>query len=148
MAVSEDSLWLAQTTVTTLMTGVIWVVQIVLYPLFKPYAEKGEVLELEKLHEYYTPKITLVVLPLMFTELGLSLWSLMEERSSIQVLLFLLVVAAWALTFFISVPCHNSIGSASEPSLKRKAVLRLIRTNWLRTALWSGRACVLWFFLY
>jgi quinol-cytochrome oxidoreductase complex cytochrome b subunit len=146
--VSDHSLWLSQTIVTTMMTGVIWVVQIVLYPLFKPYADRGEVEELEKLHQYYTPKITFVVLPLMFIELGLALWSLALERSLIQVVLLALVLGAWAVTFFISVPCHNIVTNSGEALKKQQAVTRLIHTNWLRTCFWSARACVLWFFLY
>lgn len=139
---------LTQAIVTTLMTGVIWVVQVVLYPLFAPYAQKGEFSELEKLHSYYTPKITVVVLPLMFLELALSLGGVITWASHLELFLLLPVLAAWAATFFISVPCHNAIASNSEAQLKREAVSRLITTNWLRTFLWSGRAVALWWLVY
>lgn len=139
-------LYFVQTFVTTVMVGVIWTVQIVIYPLFYPYAERGECEELEKLHEYYTPKITLIVLPLMFTELGLSLWAAFSQRTSWDFFLLFLVAIAWAVTFFISVPCHNILANGTDSTAKLSAAKRLIVTNWLRTFAWSLRAALLWYF--
>lgn len=140
-----SELYFFQTFVTTVMVGVIWTVQIVIYPLFYPYAEKGEVAELEKLHEYYTPKITLIVLPLMFTELGLAIWTAFTHQGFWNWILLSLVLGAWAITFFISVPCHNTLATVNEVPSKLRAAKMLIRTNWLRTLFWSVRAIILWF---
>jgi hypothetical protein len=146
VALMVGELYLAQTFVTTVMVGVIWTVQIVIYPLFYPFAKNGENDQLEKLHEYYTPKITKVVLPLMFTELGLSLWAAFSHRTLWDISLLLLVVFAWAITFFVSVPCHNILANGSDGELKLQAATRLIGTNWLRTLAWSLRALILWYF--
>ena len=135
MAIGWDNLLLFQAAVTLMMTGVIWSVQLVIYPLFTHY--KGN--ELETLHRYYTPKISYVVFPLMFGELGLGLLSLFLYPTSTQVLLFLPIIGVWGLTFFISVPLHQQIADSQDPMAAKKLVL----TNWYRTILWSIRSLLL-----
>lgn len=46
-----------------------------------------------------------------------------------------LVLAIWVSTFVVQVPLHGRLVRGFEISVHR----RLVRTNWLRTAVWSVR---------
>lgn len=140
MALVWENLILLQASVTLMMTGVIWMVQLVIYPIFTHY--RGA--ELERLHVIYTPKISLIVIPLMFSELGLALLGLYLFPSLTELFLFLPVLGVWAITFFVSVPLHQLISDSQES----EATLKLVKTNWLRTFLWSFRGVFLLYFLF
>lgn len=134
---SFENLIFFQCFVTFMMTGVIWQVQIVTYPLFvdlRGFDDGGDAVK--ALHRFYTPKITLVVLPLMFGELVLASIMLLKYPSLSSTLLFIPVLLCWLVTFFISVPLHSSM---EESANKRTAIL-LVKSNWLRTIFWSIRS--------
>jgi len=50
----------------------------------------------------------------------------------------LLVAAIWAVTFFVSVPCHAVLAEGFDA----QAHARLVDTNWLRTLAWTARAAL------
>ncbi len=107
------------------MTGVIWLVQLVHYPSFL-FVEKSRWSEFHKAHTFW---ITPVVAPLMLVQLGSSFFFEGAER-----FLFVgLSLAVFALTFLISVPLHQKL----EKSFDEDILKKLIRTNWMRTLLWS-----------
>jgi hypothetical protein len=128
------SLLFIQLIPTVMMTGVIWMVQVVQYPLFKVL----DSVDLVPFHTEYSMRITWVVLPLMFAELILSGLLAYSEVSLINVGLLGLVLLIWAATFFVSVPLHEQLSSGSMAI--RDA---LVNTNWIRTILWSIRTIVL-----
>ena len=49
-----------------------------------------------------------------------------------------LLAGAWLSTALIQVPCHRRL----ERGFDAAAHARLVRTNWIRTALWSARGIV------
>ncbi len=127
---------------TWFMTGLIWFVQIVHYPLF------GEVgtaafTQYERVHQRRT---TWVVAPLMLIELATSIVVAYaafsaasvptppSERAAVAGLG--LVVIIWASTWALQVPMHEVLAKGFERAPHR----RLVLTNWLRTAAWSVRA--------
>lgn len=134
MAVEIYQLWLVQSVVTFMMTGVIWQVQLVTYPLFLS-VEKNHFVTY---HQSYTPKITMVVLPLMGIELLLALYTFYVGRNLLSFLLLCPVLINWLLTFFVFVPLHGRLGDG-DVSHARK----LIRFNWARTLLWTARSAFL-----
>jgi len=109
----------------------IWLVQLVIYPGFRHCSPQG----LAKWHPVYTGKVTLVVAPLMFGQLGLVTWELANDPRPSQYLVAGLVLVAWLSTFLQSVPAHSQIGSGRDAF---GAVERLIRGNWVRTFAWTG----------
>ncbi|MDA3873210.1 MAG: hypothetical protein PF795_04555 [Kiritimatiellae bacterium] len=117
------------------MTGVIWFVQLVHYPML--HVSNGA--KSESGHRQYTRRMGFVVMPIMLTELVLQgVWLAREaevEASLGAALLFLI----WASTFFVQVPCHHKLQTRFEPSLQRK----LVMTNWIRTLAWTARALLL-----
>jgi hypothetical protein len=121
---------------TLMMVGVIWLIQIVHYPLFNRVG-------LEAFPVYaaaHVNRISCVVGPLMAVEaitafalviqppVGLPRWSLM--------LGFALVVVIWLSTLLIQTPQHGALTQGFSESHYRM----LVQTNWLRTAAWTIRA--------
>ena len=52
---------------------------------------------------------------------------------------FACAALTWAVTFFVSVPLHDTLGRGFELS----AIARLVATNWLRTFFWTAHALIL-----
>ncbi len=121
---------------TLFMTGVIWFVQVVHYPLFAAIAP-GEFPTYERRHTHLT---TFVVLPPMFIELIAAGWLAFAPPTGIDQRLawigFGLAVLLWLSTFLIQVPCHRAL----EKTHDARVIRRLVQTNWLRTVVWSVRA--------
>lgn len=123
------------------MVGVIWVIQIVHYPLFGRVGESGFAAYAVE----HANRITFVVAPLMLAELvtaGLLLRYRPEAFGPRAVWLGLaLVGVAWASTAFLQVPLHERLGRGFD----RDAYESLVFTNWVRTAAWTARgALVIW----
>lgn len=119
---------------TLCLTGLIWFVQVAHYPMFASIPAG----DLPAYEQRYTRRVTWVVAPLMFAEVGASLWlwwSLEAERTLTTVGLALLAVL-WLSTALLQVPCHHALAQRADAATVR----RLVRTNWIRTAAWTARA--------
>ncbi len=137
--------FLAQVFATFAMTGLIWFVQVVHYPLFAliPDAQHSR---------YAARHQTLtgwVVGPLMLVELAASLlplwpaWRPVFVGATGAVLGFVLVGLIWVSTGLVQVPLHERLLSG----LDKRAIRRLVVTNWIRTVAWSLRCGLLMFWL-
>ncbi|RRO17187.1 hypothetical protein [Flavobacteriaceae bacterium 14752] len=112
----------------------IWLVQLVIYPSFKYY----KTIDLKVWHRFYTKRITIVVLPLMLSQLVLSITLLfISNWSTYHILDICLVLLTWVLTFAIFVPLHQKIDKSQNIS---ESVYKLVKYNWIRTFLWSAIA--------
>ncbi len=123
------------------MTGVIWFVQIVHYPLFSGVGE-ANFAAYEGRHTWLTG---LVVAPPMLLELATGaalLWRRPEEVSLQEVIVGLALLGViWFSTYLLQIPRHTVLGEGFDVTAHRELVL----TNWLRTIAWSLRAgLVLW----
>jgi len=123
---------------TVMMTGLIWFVQIVHYPLMA-HVGADRFVVYERLHQKRT---TVVVGPLMLVEAvtAVALLALAPDRGAGRLLAVGLGLLAiiWCSTAFIQVPCHRRL----ERGLGGETVALLTRTNWIRTGAWSGRAAI------
>jgi len=109
----------------------IWLVQLVIYPSFRFY----NICELKKWHRLYTGRITLVVLPLMLSQLILSWGIVLANNWDIfYTINAVLVLLTWVSTFIIFVPLHQKIDNAQHLEIY---IQKLITYNWLRTFLWT-----------
>jgi len=106
------------------MTGVIWIIQCVHYPLMK-FVDPGQWREF---HQKHSQQITFIVGPLMLLQLGSAF--LMNEKMEICVGLSVLV---FLFTGLISVPLHNKLAQGYE----ERTLKSLVSTNWLRTLTWT-----------
>ncbi|MDJ0975119.1 MAG: hypothetical protein QNJ98_11710 [Planctomycetota bacterium] len=118
------------------MTGLIWMVQLVQYPGFAHVPERG----FRQVHQHHTAKITLVVFPLMVTELLVAMYLLAEPPAGTPAgfpwIGAALVGVVWLSTAFVQVPLHGKLAERRDLA----AAARLVKTNWIRTAAWSLRS--------
>lgn len=121
---------------TIFMTGVIWFVQIVHYPLMANVGAKESVAYAEA-HQRRT---TWVVAPAMLVEGATIPLLLILNPSNLYSALFIisacLLVVIWASTIFLQVPLHNKLARQADTSV----VSNLVQSNWVRTIAWSLRA--------
>jgi hypothetical protein len=119
-----------------MMTGLIWFVQVVHYPLMQ-HVGGGSYVAYQQAHMRRT---TWVVAPLMLAE-GLTavILVLLLRSGPLAGTAWLnlgLVAGVWLSTAFLQVPCHRRLEQGFDAATAR----RLVRGNGLRTALWSGHA--------
>lgn len=135
--------WLAwfHAGVTLALTGLVWFVQVVHYPLFSAVAAPA----FRDYHRAHVQRTGWVAAPLMLAELATGaaiavLGPSQGERPLVWMgLIFVGVI--WFLTFAILVPRHRRLEAGYDPGTHRD----LVRANWYRTAAWSMRApLVVW----
>jgi len=131
--------FLAHLAATLAMTGVIWTIQLVHYPLFSGVGAEGFA-AYEAAHQ---TRITWVVGPLMLVELAAAV-ALVAGLAPAGVPGWMgwaglaLLGVIWASTALVQVPLHTALGARFEEA----AHARLVATNWVRTAAWTARAAL------
>ncbi len=129
---------LAHAVSTLFLTGLIWTIQVLHYPLF---AEVGS----ERFVTYeaaHSARIT-VLIAVPWAVQGLTtLWLLIAPPPTVSTSLVwlagLLAAIPVLVTLVWSVPAHGVLSEGFDPT----AHARLVTTNWLRTAAWSLHAVV------
>ncbi|MCA9282656.1 MAG: hypothetical protein H6812_07935 [Phycisphaeraceae bacterium] len=125
-----------QAIATLLMTGVIWFVQVVHYPLMRLVGE-AEWVAYERNHQR---RISFIVIPLMMIELTsatlLAFAPLTERLDQLNKAAFGLLIVVWLSTFLVQVPLHRRL----ERGYNERSIRLLVSTNWVRTIAWSCRA--------
>jgi hypothetical protein len=132
------TLLLVHLAATGLMTGLIWFVQVVHYPLFAA-VPADEFAAYERAHVSRTGAL---VGPIMLAEAasvagilllapaGVPRWMAWAGLAMLAVL--------WISTFAVQVPLHRRLESGHDADVIR----RLVLTNWLRTVFWSMRGAL------
>lgn len=124
------------------MIGVIWTVQLVIYPFFNQIGSD----HFKNYHARYMNRITWIVGPLMLIELITAfLLCYLFWASGYRDLLItnaLLVISIWLVTAILQVPAHQAL----ERDYTADRVDSLVRGNWVRTIIWTARLPLLaWF---
>ncbi len=127
-----EAVLVAHVAATLYMTGLIWFVQAVHYPLFALIGGEGSsayalahqrrtswVVGPPMLVELLTATILLAVTPSILTGIGAAL-----------------IAIIWISTAFAMVPCHRRLLRGHDAAV----VTRLVRGNWVRTGAWTLRA--------
>jgi hypothetical protein len=122
--------------VTAALAGLIWVIQVVHYPLFAAVGPDRFV-AYEQRHRM---RISAVVGPLMAIEglTALALVAAPPAGRALPIAGLALLGAIHASTVFLQVPLHTRLSERYDDA----AVARLVRTNWIRTAGWTLRTVV------
>ncbi len=120
------------------IVGLIWMVQVVHYPLFLAVGQP-EFVDYERAH---TKRISYIVGPLMGVEsvTALALLALRPEGVRLALILAGLVLLGviHASTVLLQVPAHSKLSESYDRSM----IVRLVRTNWIRTVGWTVRGCL------
>jgi hypothetical protein len=117
------------------MTGVIWIIQLIHYPAFI-YIDHTRWTDFHRLH---TRGITPLVAPLMLIELALSIVWVYQDITPFSLTNLAFVLGLWLSTFIIQVPIHDQLVSIKD----EKLIQKLIKTNWIRTILWTAKTLLL-----
>lgn len=132
------TLLLIQMLVTGFMTGLIWFVQVVHYPLFASVGRS----EFAQYEDRHTKRTTLIVAPMMLAEAAVALALLIAAPpgtlQSLALLGAALLLVIWLSTALVQVPCHRQLCHG----FARPIAHRLNVTNWIRTVSWSLRAAI------
>jgi len=132
------SILLANVFATLFMVGLIWMVQVVHYPLFDDVGQQNYV----SYQQRHQTNITYVVGPMMLIELvtavGLAMYPVEGVGKPLVYVGIALVLVIWLSTAFIQVPCHSKLVNGFDPAAYRW----LVNSNWIRTFAWTGRGAV------
>jgi uncharacterized membrane protein len=133
------STFLGHLAATLFMTGVIWLVQVVHYPLFERVGEA----EFPGYERRHTSLITWVVGPAMLIEAITGLLLLWFRPTGVPLaqlwMGIALIAVIWLSTALVQVPCHAALSDGFDRVTHR----RLVATNWIRTVAWSLRGLLL-----
>lgn len=119
---------------TVFMTGLVWFVQVVHYPLFREIPQDDF-----PNYERKNMRTGYVAIPTMVVELLTGLWLVYTDPSAFWIVnTGLLFVTAMSTALF-QAPMHLLLMSQAS----KKTIHSLIKTNWIRTVTWSVRSCMM-----
>ena len=134
-----DVVLLAQIASTGVLTGLIWTIQIVHYPLF---AAVGDA-EFVSYQQQHSKRITIVVGPLMLVEAATAVLLVGLRPTSVPEWIpwagLAMVIVCWLSTALVQIPCHTRLAAGFDPEIHQ----RLVRSNWIRTIAWTARMFIL-----
>jgi len=120
------------------MTGLCWFVQIVHYPLFKH-------IDRENFPSYQRKNFgtAYLAIPVMIIELISGIWLLYLSDAYLLLINLVLFALIGISTIIYQVPLHLEL--MNKPN--SKSFNLLIRTNWIRTGLWTIRCIIIILFI-
>ncbi len=124
---------------TSIMVGVIWLVQVVHYPSFH-FINKNSYPDFQNFH---IKKISFVVIPVMLIESasGLSLIFFRYRLSTSILISFGFLILIWIITALFFSKSHQDLTKGYNKGI----VDKIVYLNWIRTSLWSIRLILLLF---
>lgn len=118
--------------VTSYMMGLCWFVQLTHYPFFTNLTE-NQIKELDKKH--FNPTVLATFPPMLFELVTGILLLFQFDFYLISWVNITSIIIIWISTFLIQIPLHLKIIEKSNKSY----IYVLIKTNWVRTILWTLR---------
>ena len=91
---------LVQIIVDSGLLVLVWLVQLVIYPGFRYYSEA----DMKRWHKAYSTRMTIIVLPLMVSQLLVYAYLNIKDVSIPSITALLLVISTWIVTFWLAVP--------------------------------------------
>ena len=120
---------------TSLMVGIIWVIQLLHYPAFH-FIKESDYVEFQHFH---MQRISFIVVPVMVLELFSAFMMVYYIQSNLLILCFIILLFIWLITFIFFTKLHQSLLGGYDNTI----VDKLVRINWSRTILWSIRLIIL-----
>ena len=135
MITTDSSVFILHLVSTSIMVGVIWIIQLVHYPTFL-FIDKQKYM---KFQEFHMSRVSYIVMPTMIAELFSGIYILFYNNVLMVNTFFLLasfyLFLNWVITALVFVKIHNGLLIKYEKNI----ILLLVKLNWLRTILWSLR---------
>ena len=120
---------------TSLMVGIIWVIQLLHYPTFH-FIKESDYVEFQHFH---MQRISFIVVPVMIMELLSGFMLVYYFRSNLSILCLIILLVIWSITFVFFTKLHQSLLDGYDKII----VDKLVQINWSRTVLWSLRLIIL-----
>ena len=120
---------------TSLMVGIIWVIQLLHYPTFH-FIKQSDYVEFQHFH---MQRISFIVVPVMIIELLSGFMLVYYFRSNLLILCLIILLVIWLITFVFFTKLHQSLLGGYDKIIVKK----LVQINWSRTVLWSLRLIIL-----
>ena len=113
----------------------IWLNQLLHYPSFTFYEES----RFPEAMIFHQRRISFIVIPLMFFELFITGRSFYQAQNVYTTTCLIILIAIWLSTFSLQVPAHEKLILKNDD----QQIQKLVKTNWIRTILWSLKLLVL-----
>ena len=120
---------------TSLMVGIIWVIQLLHYPAFHFIKE----IDYVEFQHFHMQRISFIVVPVMILELFSAFMLVYYIRSNLLILCMIILLFIWLITFVFFTKLHQSLLDGYDKTI----VDKLVKINWSRTILWSLRLIIL-----
>ena len=120
---------------TSLMVGIIWVIQLLHYPTFHFIKESNYV----EFQHFHMQRISFIVVPAMILELLSAFMLVYYIRSNLLTVCLIILLVIWLITFVFFTKLHQSLLGGYDKII----VDKLVQINWSRTVLWSLRLIIL-----
>lgn len=137
------SLLIVHAAATWFMVGLIWVVQVVHYPLFAAVGPSDFV----AYEHRHTRRMGRLLLIPAVVEIATAAALVFTLPGSVRLPLALgagaLLATIWITTALVQFPLHQQLSTAHDA----RAIDRLVSWNWIRTILWTGRGLLAAFML-
>ena len=120
---------------TSIMVGIIWVIQLLHYPAFH-FIKESDYVEFQHFH---MQRISFIVVPVMILELFSAFMLVYYLRSNLLTICLIILLFIWLITFVFFTKLHQSLLDGYNKTI----VDKLVKMNWSRTILWSLRLIIL-----
>ena len=124
---------------TSIMVGIIWIIQLVHYPSFH-FVSKDKYISFQNFH---MEKISFIVIPVMLLESISGILLIYNYLNTILAISMLILLLIWTLTAFFFSSVHQTLTAGYQVEL----VERLVKVNWARTIFWTLRLLLLFFYI-
>jgi len=131
----ENFLFYLHIVTTSMMIGLIWVVQLVHYPSFH-FVDRNRY---ELFQDFHMRNISWIVFPIMSVELITGILLIQSPVFGHSNKLFFISMILLALIWFLTATLFISIHKNLSNGYNKNIIYRLVNLNWLRTILWSLR---------
>ncbi|MDE0846911.1 MAG: hypothetical protein ACJ05G_10535 [Actinomycetota bacterium] len=129
----ESLIVLASVTSAAFMAGVLWIIQVVHYPLLREVPVKS-IVEISHRHQSLIIRVVGPVMVIEAASSALAFLVVPSDALPIAFISFCFLAVAVSVTLFQAVPLHAKIGRGES-----ELIPKLIKVNWIRTAAWSIR---------
>ena len=121
---------------TVFMTGLVWFVQVIHYPLYLKI--KSGFVDYELMHTRLTSRLTA---PVMLIEMitTILMWWQWPSFYVLNIVISFLLLVIWISTFLVQIPLHNKLCKAQD----EMNCNRLVKSNWIRTIAWTVKSIIL-----
>lgn len=120
--------------ITFSLIVLIWFIQILHYPFFEYISDERFTTSMV----FHQRMISMIVIPLMLSEVVVMI-ALLSMNPKIQnYISCICLLGIWMSTFFLQVPLHQKLCTGKNQA----TIQRLVKTNWLRTILWTLKGLI------